>query len=244
MSKAFQILRCAVFDVFYFIWTLFFSVGMVWSLLLPYKGFMYVTRAYNYGIYAMERLFLGLDYRVTGWENFPKDRNVIIACKHESTYETLKAQLLFPESIMVLKKELGDIPFWGWYAKKMQFIFVDRYNPRKAATSLKLASKKLAESGKNLLIYPQGTRVYPSDTTAEKPYKRGIAKLYKGSGLPVVPVALNTGSFWPRNSFLKRSGTITFEILPMIEPGLDENTFMQTLESQLEAASNRLRDEV
>jgi 1-acyl-sn-glycerol-3-phosphate acyltransferase len=141
------------------------------------------------------------------------------------------------DPIIVMKQELMRIPFIGWVFKRTGSIGVDRSAGMAALKKLKRDALIAVETGRPLLIFPQGTRVLPR---TEAPYQIGVYALYSATGLPVVPVALNSGSFWPRKGIRKYPGCITLEFLPEIAPGLQRAAFMATLEEQIEQATARL----
>ena len=230
------LLRSAVYNLVFFIWTLFCALALLWVFVLPRRLMVRVIRLYFLSLYPLEKYILGLDYRVIGRQNLPSGQ-YIIAMKHQSAWETFKLLPLFGDVAIVLKRELMWIPLWGWYQAKTGVIPVNRGAGGAAMRSLLEGAQKVAGQGRSILIFPQGTRVAAG---AKKPYKSGIGYVYETLNLPVVPVALNAGVFWPRNSFLKRSGVVTVEILPAIQPGLSRLDFMQQLEEKLEAASDRL----
>ncbi len=170
------------------------------------------------------RVTVGLDHRLCGLENLPAGP-VIIASKHQSSWETLAYTLLFPHAATVMKRELVYIPIVGWAMARAGNIAVAR------------DAKAAIADGRSILIFPEGTRVAIG---AEQPYQVGTAALYRQLGVPVVPVALNSGLFWGRRQFVKRPGRITVEVLPAIPPGLDRETFMTTLRERIEGATGRL----
>jgi 1-acyl-sn-glycerol-3-phosphate acyltransferase len=184
----------------------------------------------------IERHVGGITYRVVGEEYVPKGA-AIIASKHQSAWETFKVHLLFGDPAVVLKKTLVYVPIWGWYLSRSGVVPVNRAKGHRALLEMMTAAQKFAKDGRKIVIFPQGTRLAP---TAYKPYKGGIAALYEELNIPVVPMALNSGLIWPRNSFLKKPGVITVEFLPPIPPGLPRAEMMKRLEEGLESATLRL----
>ena len=184
------------------------------------------------------RVTCGITHRVRGLENRPQGP-VILACKHQSSWETLAFHRLFPNAATVLKRELVFIPVVGWAMARAGNIAVERGDGAKALRSLLRQAKATVAEGRSVLIYPEGTRTPVGST---KPYHAGIAAVYRQLGVPVVPVALNSGLFWGRRKFIKRPGQIEVEVLPAIPPGLDRETFMATLQERIETATRRLVD--
>lgn len=182
------------------------------------------------------RITCRLTHRVGGLENMPTGP-VIFACKHQSSWETLAFSRLFPGAATVMKRELVLIPVVGWAMARVGNIAVERGDGSKALRGLVKQAKATLAEGRSILIFPEGTRVAVGD---ERPYQVGTAALYRQLGVPVVPVALNSGLFWGRRKFIKRPGVIDVEILPAIPPGLSRDTFMTTLRERIEGATGRL----
>lgn len=234
-------IKSFIFNIAFYVYTAFCCFALVFAFALPRKAaFVFVQTLYFKGIVWVERIFLGLNYRVTGREHLPTDKSYILAVKHYSTYETLKMPVIFGDIAIILKKELTWIPFWGWYTLKTGMIPVDRGAKGKALASLLEGGKRVIAQKRPILIFPQGTRVDADDTTAEKPYKIGIAKIAEALNLPVVPVALNSAAFWPKKAFVKKSGVVDFKILPMIPAGLPAAELLKRLEDTIEPESRRL----
>jgi 1-acyl-sn-glycerol-3-phosphate acyltransferase len=182
------------------------------------------------------RVTCRLTHRVGGIENMPAGP-VIFACKHQSSWETLAFSRLFPGAATVMKRELVLIPIVGWAMARVGNIAVERGDGSKALRGLVKQAKATLAEGRSILIFPEGTRVAVGD---ERPYQVGTAALYRQLGVPVVPVALNSGIFWGRRKFIKWPGVIDVEILPVIPPGLARDAFMTTLRERIEAATDRL----
>lgn len=230
-------IRSIIFNFFYYVGTLVIGILIVPSLLMPERSYLPFIRRYFALMHGFEKYLLGLDYAVEGREYLPANGPYIVAAKHQSAYETIKLPLLFDRPVVILKRELFQIPFWGWYAKKAGNIGIDRSKPREALSQMVQGVKDAIAQNRTVVIFPQGTRVGIHETSAQKPYKRGIAEIYETLGVPVVPMAVNSGLFWPRNAFLKRGGKVTIKFLPAIPPGLESAAFMQRLEHTLETES-------
>lgn len=230
-------LRSLLFNVVFFGWTLFCCFALFWMLFLTRRGMIEVVRWYMRTLCWIERAVLGLRYEVKGLEHLPKDGPVLIGAKHQSMWETMKLHLIFDDPAIVLKRELLWLPLWGWYAAKAKMIPVNRGKRGAAIASLLEGARRMREQGREIIIFPQGTRVAPG---TYRPYKVGIGILYEELGLPLVPMALNSGMFWGRRTFIKRPGTITIEFLPPIPPGLPKETALFELEARLEEATDRL----
>lgn len=207
-------------------------------LLLPRRAVVAWARVWIAFILWWLRVTCRLNHRIIGLENLPKGP-AIIACKHQSSWETMAFTLLFDDIAIILKRELLFIPIVGWAMARAGNIAVSRGDGANALRGLVRQAKAAAAEGRSIVIFPEGTRVAPGD---QKPYQVGIAALYRQLDLPVVPMALNSGVFWGRRQFIKWPGTITLEVLPSIAPGLGREVFMTTLRERIETATARLVD--
>lgn len=230
-------IRSTLFNIAFFIAHVVTVIVMCLFAWLPQKyvvGMLEITMH----IYAwIERNVLGLRYEVTGLENLPQHEAYIFASKHQSIWETYKLHIWMRNPAVIMKKELMKIPLWGTLARKVDAIGVDRGAGGAALKSLIRGGRIAKEQKRAIVIFPQGTRLAPEDY---RPYKYGVAALYDSLKIPVVPVALNSGLYWPRNSFLKRGGTVLVEILPPIPAGLKGAEMLAQLEAQLELVTARL----
>ena len=237
------IFRSIVFNLFFYALTFVACILCLPTLVLPRRYFMGVVHFFVHMTHFLERMILGLRYEVRGQENLPKDGSYIVAAKHQSAYETTKLHILFKDPSVILKKQLLSIPLWGLYLKKSDPIAIDRSTPDTATQSIKDGALRMKEQGRPIVIFPQGTRVSTDQTTKVKPYKVGVAKIQEATGLPIVPLAMNSGLFWPRNSFFKSPGCVIFEFLPPIEAGMERAELMTKLEKETEEASLSLMNE-
>jgi len=161
---------------------------------------------------------------------------VLIAAKHQSMFETIELVVLLGSPVAVVKRELAQIPLWGWVARRYGVIPVDRAGGAPALRRMLKEAHEVATEGRAIVIFPEGTRVAPGGRPSLQP---GFAGLYRGLGLPVVPVALDSGRLWPRHRFAKRSGIITFRFGKPIPPGLPRSE----IEARVYAAINELEGE-
>lgn len=189
--------------------------------------------------YVLKKL-CGIDYEVRGLENLPKEGGFIVACKHQSMWETMIMHLIFKHPAYAYKKELLNIPFYGWFLRRMSGIAIDRKGGAKALKLLLSQSKEYIDKGQVIVIFPQGTRV-PVGASCEKyPYQPGIAALYSQLKCPIIPAALNSGVFWNKSKTYKKSGKIILEFLPAIDPNTDRKEFLPKLEEVIEKRSFEL----
>lgn len=235
--------RSTLFNILFFGVSLLMCIICLPALVLPRKYFLGLVNFYLRLMGFLERVILGLRYEVRGQEHIPQSGPFLIAAKHQSLYETLKLRLLLNDPAIILKKELLKIPLWGLYLKKSDVIAIDRSTPQTALKSIEDGALRMKAQGRPIVIFPQGTRVKPEDTPERKPYKSGLARIQDATGLPIIPLALNSGLFWPKGGWLKSSGTVIFEFLPPIEPGQHRKDLMKDIESTLEPHTQKLMDE-
>jgi 1-acyl-sn-glycerol-3-phosphate acyltransferase len=228
--------RDIAFSIVFPVWTALCCVVLGIGTFLPRKFVLIPTMLWIRSVAWIERHVLGLDYMVIGAENLPAGAPCIVAAKHQSTYETMKLHLLLRDPAIVLKKELLRIPIWGRFLKTTGMIPIDRGAGRQAIVSMVSAAERAKAQNRPIVIFPQGTRVAPGGA---KSYKPGVSVLYRELDLPIVPLALNSGVFWPRTG-AKRGGVVTFSFLPAIEPGVEPAVAMRLLEQRLEAETDRL----
>jgi 1-acyl-sn-glycerol-3-phosphate acyltransferase len=229
-------LRSLLFNLAFNLWTALIVTFGLPSLLFPYRAVYGLGRMWVAVTLWFLRVVVGLRHRAIGLENLHKGP-AIYAVKHQSTWDTLVFALYLHDPAYVLKRELLYLPLFGFLLLGAGMIPVDRRGRASALKRMLAVAKRRREEGRDLLIFPEGTRVAPGQ---HRPYQPGVAALYGHLDLPVVPVALNSGLFWGRRSFIKKPGTITLEFLPAIPPGLARKAFMAELEKRLEGASRRL----
>lgn len=229
-------IRSVLFAAVFYGLTAIFAVLYLPFMLLPRNMFSGLARLWVRMMMGVIRCILGIRYELRGTGNIPEGP-AIFASKHQSAWDVLIYNLIIPDCAYVLKRELYRIPLWGWYVWRIGMVGIDRSAGAKALKKLVGDATALLDSGRSIVIFPQGTRTAPGES---KPYLPGAAALYTGAGYPVVPVALNSGSFWPRRTFVKKPGVITVEFLPPIPPGLDRRAFLKQIEAQIEPATLRL----
>ncbi len=178
----------------------------------------------------------GLEVEVRGLENLPKGA-CLVAAKHQGMLDILPPFTYLDDPAFVMKQSLMAIPIFGWFSGKAGMIPIDREGAAKTMRAMLNVSSAAASEGRQVVIFPEGTRKEPGEAAD---YQPGVAGLYRELGVPCVPVATNSGCFWPAEGLLKYPGRAVFEILPPIPPGLKRAEFMRRLESEIEAASARL----
>jgi len=239
MRKLRSIVGSGLYNCVFIGWTAVAVTLMI--LLLPFPRFAMqrAVKAWAWSQHWALKALVGLDFELRGRENILPG-GAIYASKHQSAWDTYVFYLLFSDPSYIMKKELMQIPVWGWMARKCAAISVDREGGAGALKALVRDVKDRLGAGRQVIIFPEGTRTEPG---ARLPYHPGIAALYSQCDAPVVPVALNSGLFWGRRSFRKQPGIITVEFLPPIPAGLKRRDFMQALETSIEQAADRLADE-
>ena len=234
-----SLLRSLAFNVFFYSWTTVIVTAGLPLLLGPRSGLYHLGRLWVRVTMTGLALICGLRYEVRGLERLPKGA-FLVAAKHQSAWDTMIFSLLLWEHSFILKQELTWIPLFGLFLLRAGLVPVDRQGGSKALRKMIAKAKAVAADGRPLVIFPEGTRVAPGE---RRPYHPGVAALYGQLDISVVPVALNSGLFWGRRSFMKRPGTILLEFLPKIDPGLNRKDFLQQLEATIEGCSTALAQE-
>ena len=238
------LLRAIVFNLLS--WLIFAVLGPLYLplLLIPGKRgervMMAAGTAWSRLMLRLAAVVVGLDYEVRGRENIPSTP-ALFAIKHQSAWDTLAVASLLPSPVVVLKRELFWIPFYGWYARRAGMIAIDRSAGASALRAMLRAARAAIAKGRPIVIFPQGTRTLPASQGGEtKPYQPGVAALYGDLDVPVIPVALNSGLFWSRRAFRKYPGRIIVQFLPPLAPGLSKRDFLARLEVVTEEATKQL----
>ena len=233
-----NVLRSFVFLLVMLLVTPPYALLMLFCFPLPHRWRRYSAVPWVTMTCWLIRYLQGIDYRVLGREHIP-DRPVVILAKHQSAWETVVLQQIFPLSLFVWKKELRwQLPFFGWALAVIPMIAVDRKAGREALRDLVRQGRLRLAQGYSVVIFPEGTRSLPGQ---RQPYKAGGAMLAVEAGVPVLPVALISGEYWGRNAFFKSSGTVTVSIGPLIETaGLKASTVNARAEAWIEEEMARI----
>lgn len=240
MNSPLPVLRSLLFNLLFFTGTAVALVVIGVPLLFaPATWIFAVGRVWARCVCWLMRVILGLRWELRGHARLLRP-GALVAAKHQSAWDTIVFYMLVPRSAYVMKKELMAIPIYGWLARRQRHIAVDRKAGGAALRRMQRDARAALDLGATIVVFPQGTRVAPGDS---QPYHPGIAGLYTALGVPVVPVALNSGLFWGRRSFVKKPGTIVVEVLPEIAPGKPRPEFMRELQARIETASARLEAE-
>lgn len=230
------LLRSLLFALAFYVTTALFLVLGSWLLLAPRSWAMAGLRTHAIVSVWLLRVIAGTKLEVRGHEHLPAGASLVVS-KHQSAWDTFGLVPLFRDPAIVLKDELKWIPFYGWFCVKFEHILVKRDKAAKALKAMIADAEQRAGQGREIVIFPEGTRQAPG---APPNYKPGYVALYEALKLPCVPLALNSGLYWPRRSLLRHPGTIVVEFLEPIPPGLPRKEFRELLEARLEAAAARL----
>lgn len=231
--------RSVIFNILFYATLVGLMIAGLPMILGGRRGIFALASAWRaVSVWLLEHVCrLKLEYR--GLENIPPG-GVLIAAKHQSFLETFALLKYTPDFAIILKRQLTYIPLFGLYLIVSKQIAIDRAHGRQALQRIAEAAKPVIADGRQIFIYPEGTRRPPG---APPEYKHGVAAIYAATGAPCLPVALNTGLFWRRREFMRRPGIAVIEYLPPILPGLDRETFAARLQDSIETACARLNAE-
>ncbi len=226
-----QFIKSLIFNIFIYTGLIVIFILAIPTLILPDKFTVFFGRLSAKYIVLILKLVMNTKVIFHGEENLKKVDRFFVASAHQSMFETFALQIPLDGPIFILKKELLNIPLFGWYLRKIGSIAIIRETTTKENLNFfGKIKKKLEESKRPLLIFPQGTRVKLDE---QPPFKKGVSRIYKALNLPCIPVALNTGKVWPKNSFMKFSGDIHISFLEPIMPGKDNDEFLREVESKI-----------
>jgi len=230
------LIRSFGFNVAFYLVLAIFLIGGLPVFLFPHKWAIRALQLWARTNLLLMRLVAGISVEIRGREHIVPG-TLLVACKHQSLWETFALLALFDDPAVVLKKELTFIPLFGWFALKFKMVTVNRSAGSSALKRLIQQAKRARDRHRQIIIFPEGTRKAPG---ARADYKSGVAALYKSLDIACLPIALNSGLYWPRRSFLRHPGTIIIEILPPIAAGSARRAFMEELEMTIENATARL----
>jgi len=224
-------IRNFLFSFLFFSGIIFISIIFLPSLLLPQKITLFGGKLMGYWSQYCLKIILSTKIIVKGKDNMINDKKFFIACSHQSMFETFFLQTVFNSPVFILKKELTKIPVFGWYLKKIGSISVKRDKiTRDNLNFFEDISETIQNSGRPIVIFPQGTRVLPED---RPPFKKGASRIYEKLNIFCQPIAINSGYVWPKNGIKKTNKVITISILEPIKPGLKKEEFLKVLEKKI-----------
>ena len=224
-------IRKYLFLFFFFLGIIIISIIFLPTLLMPQSIVLFGGKIMGQWSKICLSLFLSTKIIIKGKENIVSDEKFFIASSHQSMFETFFLQTIFNSPIFILKNELIKIPIFGWYLKKIGSISVNRNKVSKDNLGLiDKIKKSVASSKRPIIIFPQATRVLPSERI---PFKKGVGRIYKELGIKCQPVAINSGNVWPKDGSLKSNKLITVSILKPVEPGINSDEFINIIEQNI-----------
>jgi 1-acyl-sn-glycerol-3-phosphate acyltransferase len=229
-------IRSLVFVAWLYLSMAIFAVGMSPALILPHRYALGVVQMWARFVLFGLRWIAGVRVEFRGLEHRPSGK-ALLACKHQGMLDIIIPFVVLPDPCIITKKELMILPFFGWFAWKTKMISVDRSAASKALREMVRQARDRAAEGRQIWIFPEGTR---APVGAPPDYKPGVAALYRELDGPCWPVATNAGVHWPAHGFRRHPGVVVYEFLPPIEAGLKRPAFMAELELRIETASNAL----
>ncbi|MCB1491657.1 MAG: 1-acyl-sn-glycerol-3-phosphate acyltransferase [Rhodobiaceae bacterium] len=230
------LIRSTLFNLAFYLNTTIMMIVFSVSFVMPRRPGFIIVKTWCWSCVWLLRLIAGIRMEVRGRENLPEG-GFIVAAKHQSALETFALITLLDFPTYILKRQLNWVPLFGWYLIKFGMIPIDRSKGSKAIRDMTEHAKNALAHDRQIIIFPEGTRRSPG---APPQYKVGVARLYAETGATCVPIALDTGLYWPRRSWLRYPGTVRFEILPPIEPGMTVEACLRTIEERIETACERL----
>jgi 1-acyl-sn-glycerol-3-phosphate acyltransferase len=229
-------LRSLVFNILFYIVLIFWVLVGIPTFLMPRKGILFIAKSWGRSSIWLMRVICNTKVEYRGLEKIPQGP-LLVASKHQSIWETFALLQFFDQPLYILKRELKWIPIFGWYLSKSSMIGVNRSAGGRALLEMAKAAHDEVQRGRQLIIFPEGTR---RPVGAEPRYKFGVGQIYVDCEVPCLPVALNSGLFWPRRTFMRYPGTIVVEFLDPMPPGLSRDVFLTTVSATIEAATNRI----
>ena len=224
-------IRSLIFNIFLYVGLILIFILAIPTLILPSKFTIFFGRLSAKYLVFILKIILNTKVKFHGVENLKKVDNFFVASAHQSMFETFALQIPLDGPIFILKKELLNIPLFGWYLRKIGSIAIVRdTTTRENLNFFDKVRERIEKSKRPLLIFPQGTRVKLDE---QPPFKKGVGRIYKALNLPCIPVALNTGKVWPKNSFLKYPGDIHISFLEPIMSGKNSEEFVKDIESKI-----------
>ena len=223
-------LRNLLFSVIFFSGIIFISIIFLPTLILPKSFVLTGGKLMGYWTSLCLRVILSVKVKVLGKENIITNEKFFIASSHQSMFETFYLQTIFNSPVFILKRELMLIPIFGWYLKKIGSISIRRNKITKYNLGFFDDIKKIINTKRPLIIFPQGTRVKPNE---KPPFKKGVARIYEELKISCQPIAINSGYVWPKKGIKKPNKQITISILPSIDYGMKKNEFVVYLEKKV-----------
>jgi len=224
-------LRNYLFSIFFFLGIVFISLIFIPAFFLPQKVVLFGGKLMGYWSVFCLKIFLSTKVVIKGKENIVINKKFFIASSHQSMFETFFLQTIFNSPVFILKKELLLIPIFGWYLRKIGSISINRNKVSKENLGFfDDISKMINTTNRPLIIFPQATRVLP---TERPPFKKGIGRIYEELNILCQPVAINSGYVWPKKGNKISNKAIVVSIIEPINPGLNKEDFIQLIEKKI-----------
>ena len=224
-------IRNTLFSFFFFTGIVVISILFLPSLMFPQKIVLFGGKLFGYWSSFCLKFFLNTKINIKGKENIINDTKFFIASSHQSMFETFFLQTIFNSPIFILKKELLNIPIFGWYLRKIDSISVNRNKVSKENLNFTEKIKEVMEKTKRpVIIFPQATRVLPDEII---PFKKGVGRIYRELNVKCQPVAIDSGRVWPKSGKMMPNKTITISILKPINTGIEETEFVKLLQKEI-----------
>jgi 1-acyl-sn-glycerol-3-phosphate acyltransferase len=229
-------LRSLIYNVLFYVLLMLWFIVAIPTFVMPRRAILTVAKLWSRQNTWLLRIICNVKVEYRGIEKIPKGP-LLVASKHQSMWETFALLQVLDQPLYILKRELTRIPFFGWYLMKAGMISVDRRAGGRALLKMVRQASEEVRNGRQLIIFPEGTRRPPG---APPDYKPGVAQLYASCREQCLPVALNSGLFWPRRTFMRYPGTLVVEFLDPVPPGLPRDEFLTRIAATIEEATARL----
>ncbi len=230
------ILKSIIFYISLTIWTLFMGIICLPFLLLPCKLLRFPIRIWIRIIFIFLEKICNIHHKIEGMENIP-NTSVLVTSKHQSAFETFALYYYLNDCFFVHKKELFYIPIFGQYLLKTNMVAIDRSGGTKTMRKMLDKIKLKLKSGQSVIIFPEGTRKSPG---SKPDYKTGFIGIYNHTKKKILPIALNSGLCWPKNSWILKNGLITIKILPLINENYEKKVILKKVQDSIETTSKEL----
>ena len=231
-----MLIRTTIFYILLSIWTIFLGILCIPYLLLPSKFLRSPILVWIKGIFIMLKKICIINHEIKGLNNVPNEP-VIVVSKHQSAFETFALYYYLNKSFFIHKKQLFYIPIFGQYLMKANMLAIDREGKTKTIRKMIFEVNKRLNDGSSIIIFPEGTRTKPGETPD---YKTGFIGIYKATNKRLLPVAVNSGLFWPKKGFVMKKGNIIIDIQKPINNNLPKQDVLEEVKKSIESASNKL----
>ena len=231
-----MLIRSIIFYVLLGLWTIFMGTICLPYLFFKFQHMRKPVNIWILGIFSLLKRICKITYEIRGGEHIP-NYPCLIASKHQSAFETFALYYHISNSIFIHKKQLFKIPIFGQYLKKSNMISIDRSGGTSAMRKILRETKKRISNGSSIIIFPEGTRKKPNDIAN---YKSGIAGIYEETRANILPVAVNSGKYWPKDNFVKKPGHIIISFLKIIPYGLERSDLLKKIEKNIETETQKI----